>query len=317
MFFKNRYFALVALLLLTVEIHSANSVQLDLSNDVYSDLDENIISDLNLDVNDLAIKSSEPPRSDSYNKILNYVQQIQKQVNDEHASLTKIFNAQKSEQVNQKNRLSEAEKALDTLSKNIRDANWQYGNLTEAQRTREIERARVLKSIETQRAFIKQELDLVQSMSQEATKVRNYEQHQLIVREINDLKSAIVKETDELMSRYNALISNIETQSASGKKTLLQSEQKARDLNITYSTMLKNYQKLQADYNSFMVEYTKNVDRNSKSEIEYKKEILLLQAVYDMMSKIDPQQCLETKNNYSDLQKKYDDLNKQCTSTKK
>jgi chromosome segregation ATPase len=308
-----RHFALVALLLLSV--HSARSVQVGLTDDLYSDIDTDIDTDIDdtgsdLDVNDLSIQA--PPRSERYNRILNYIKQIQKQVNDEHASLTKMFNSQQSAQINQKNRLSQAEKALATLSKSIIQANWRYGNLTEAQRTRSTERARILKSIETQRSFIKQEMNLVSSMTEEASKVKSYKEHQLIVREITELKSAIVRETNQLIARYNALISNFDAQTVSGKKLLLQSERNSRDLNTTYATMLKNYRKLQADYNSFMVQYTKNADRNTRSQADFKKEIALLQSVYDIMSKLDPQVCLDTTNKYAQLKKSHSQLLKKC-----
>ena len=220
----------------------------------------------------------------SYDKILKYVDTMKQQVIIEQNEFIKVYNSQLTEHNEQKKRLQQSSLSLTNIKKEV-DASLKRLDLLNKEKNNKLnEKNNIKKSLIYQKSVIKEELNNIERMYKEADKVKHYSDYKDIIKEINDLKMAIAKESKDITNKYILLLSKLKntiTTKTNEIGTIMNTQKK---LNALYSNENNNHKRIIKSYEIFMNNYKKIIAKNKNIKKSFRTELQLLDDVYKFLT---------------------------------
>ena len=223
-------------------------------------------------------------KGQSYNKILKYVDTMKQQVIKEQNEFNKIYNSQLIEHNEQKKQLDQSSFSLTNIKKEV-DASLKRLDLLNKEKNNKLnEKSNIKKSLIYQKSVIKEELNNIERMYKEADKVKHYSDYKDIIKEINDLKFAIAKESKDITNKYKLLLSKLKNTITTKANEIGMTLNTQKKLNALYSNENNNHKRIIKSYEIFMNNYKKLIAKNKNIKKSFREELQLLDDVYKFLT---------------------------------
>ena len=223
-------------------------------------------------------------KGQSYNKILKYVDTMKQQVIKEQNEFNKIYNSQLTEHNEQKKQLQQSSLSLTNIKKEV-DASLKRLDLLNKEKNNKLnEKNNIKKSLIYQKSVIKEELNNIERMYKEADKVKHYSDYKDIIKEINDLKMAIAKESKDITNKYILLLSKLKNTITTKTNEIGMTLNTQKKLNALYSNENNNHKRIIKSYEIFMNNYKKIIAKNKNIKNSFREELQLLDDVYKFLT---------------------------------
>ena len=220
----------------------------------------------------------------SYDKILKYVDTMKQQVINEEDDFNKIYNSQRIEHDEQKKQLEQSSISLSNIKKEV-DASLKRLDLLNKEKDSKLdEKSNIKKSLIVQKNVIKEELDNIERMYKEADKVKHYSDYKDIIKEINDLKMVIAKESKDITIKYRLLLSKLKNTIDTKTDEISMTLKTQKRLDALYSNENDNHKHIIKSYEIFMNNYKKQISKNKDVKKSFEEELQLLNDVYKFLT---------------------------------
>ena len=230
------------------------------------------------------IKGIEGNKGQSYDKILKYVDTMKQQVINEENDFNKIYNSQRIEHDEQKKQLEQSSILLSNIKKEV-DASLKRLDLLNKEKDSKLdEKSNIKKSLIVQKNVIKEELDNIERMYKEADKVKHYSDYKDIIKEINDLKMVIAKESKDITIKYRLLLSKLKNTIDTKTDEISMTLKTQKRLDALYSNENDNHKHIIKSYEIFMNNYKKQISKNKDVKKSFEEELQLLNDVYKFLT---------------------------------
>jgi hypothetical protein len=237
---------------------------------------------------------NEVNRGQSYEKILKYVDTMKQQVINEQNDFNKIYNSQRIEHDEQKKQLEQSSISLSNIKKEV-DASLKRLDLLNKEKDSKLdEKSNIKKSLISQKNVIKEELDNIERMYKEADKVKHYPDYKDIIKEINDLKLVIAKESKDITIKYKLLLSKLKNTIATKTDEISITLKTQKRLDVLYSNENVNHQRIIKSYEIFMNNYKKLIAKNKDVKKSFDEELQLLDDVYKFLTSKNCKSIIQT-----------------------
>ena len=220
----------------------------------------------------------------SYDKILKYVDTMKEQIIKEQTDFNKIYNNQKAEHIEQKKQLEQSSLSLTNIKKEVDASLKRLDQLNKEKESKLNEKSNIKKSLIAQKSVIKEELDNIERMYKEADKVKHYSDYKDIIKEINDLKMVIAKESKDITIKYKILLSKLKNTIATKTDEIGITLKTQKRLDSLYSNENDNHKRIIKSYEIFMNNYKKLIAKNKHITKSFKEELELLNDVYKFLT---------------------------------
>lgn len=299
-----RTFLCTSLLLLIAS--SALSAPINFTNEdddslIDTDLDEYINNDdvINNKISNLDINAK--TRGNSYTKVLTFVKSLQDSIDKEHTDLTRIFNTETKEHTDRKKQLDNARLSVQDLQKSLQETKWKIGNLTNELNIKGNENSKVLNTIDYHNKLLKKELATVEKFYTESNKYKNYKEFPAIKQQIDELKNAVQKETNDIIDIYSKLSNKIGNDLITKNKELQIFTEQQKTFNTSLNTQTKSYNDLFNSFQKFVDNYNKSTKQYQEATTSYNEEKELLSQLAEFLQQTDTQKCLKISQDYNTL----------------
>ena len=155
-----------------------------------------------------------------------------------------------------------SEKSVTNIKKEV-DASLKRLDLLNKEKNNKLnEKNNIKKSLIYQKSVIKEELNNIERMYKEADKVKHYSDYKDIIKEINDLKFAIAKESKDITNKYKLLLSKLKNTITTKANEIGMTLNTQKKLNALYSNESDNHKRIIKSYEIFMNNYKKLIAKN-------------------------------------------------------
>jgi hypothetical protein len=262
------------------------------------------------------VESSTSSRKPNYDSLISLVNKLTSSVQNEHTEFLKLSGLEDKTSKDKKLEIDNKKLSITNLKKNLENANNKFTSLYKEKDLKLSEKSKIENSLKIQQKIIDRELASVQKFYNESTKFKTYQEYPSINKEIDDLRTSIAKESNEIQEKYRQLLKKTKSDLSDNDIKISATTEDVKNINKDLSDANKNYDKIQKSFEEFLTKYNKNVKDRKIINKNFKEELEMLNNVLKLLKNINPSQ-MKKAIKCSELQTKYDDLLKSLKSEQK
>jgi hypothetical protein len=262
----------------------------------------------------LVSSSSNSTRKPNYDNLISLVGKLESSVKNEHTEFLKLSGLEDKTSKDKQLEIDNKKLSITNLKKNLESANSKFTDFSKIRDLKLSEKTKIENSLKIQQQVIDGELASVQKFYNESTKFKTYQEFPSINKEIDDLRTSIAKESNEIQEKYRQLLKKTKTDITGNDIKISVAGEDVKNINKDLVDANKNYDQIQKSFEEFLVKYNKNVKDRTNINKNFKEELGMLNNVLNLLKNINPSQMKKALK-CSELQAKYDDLLKSLKTT--
>lgn len=234
----------------------------------------------------------------SYQRIASLISTIEADVKRDLATLNKKMASDERTATSYKNMVTSYTKSMESFKTHFNNAQTAYKKYDKEFNSRVNEDAALLRSLNKQRAFIREERRYIDHMEAESLDLKKYSpQYAIIRQEIRQMRVQVNKEIQDVENAYRRAKANVLAQrnSAGSKRSSEQSKK------TNYQSMVRRYETLSQTYSNLLAKLSVQKSGNLQLKKELQDQMDLLQEIRIILATFKPGQ--DTDNKY---QQKYE-----------
>lgn len=234
----------------------------------------------------------------SYQKIASLISTIEADVKRDLATLNNKMATDERTATSYKNMVTSYTKSMESFKSHFNNAQAAYLKYDKEYNSKVNEDAALLRSLNKQRAFIREERRYIDHMEAESLDLKKYSpQYAIIQTEIRQMRVQVNKEIQDVENAYNRAKSNILSQrNSAGSKRSSEHSKKTN-----YQSMVRRYETLSRTYSNLLAKLSVQKSGNLQLKKELQDQMDLLQEIRIILATFKPGQ--DTDNKY---QQKYE-----------
>ena len=246
-------------------------------------------------------------RKPNYDSLLSLVDKLESSVQNEHKEFLKLSGLEDNTSKDKKLEIDNKKLSITNLKKNLKSANSKFTDLSKVKDLKLSEKSKIENSLKIQQQVIDGELANVQKFYNESTKFKTYQEYPSINKEIDDLKTSIAKESNDIQEKYRQLLKKTQTDLSGNDIKISAAKEDVKNINKDLVDANKNYDQIQKSFEEFLAKYNKNVKNRKNINKNFKEELEMLNNILKLLKNANPSQMKKALK-CSELQTKYDDL---------
>jgi len=246
-------------------------------------------------------------RKPNYDSLLSLVDKLESSVQNEHKEFLKLSGLEDKTSKDKKLEIDNKKLSITNLKKNLEGANNKFTSLYKEKDLKLSEKSKIENSLKIQQQVIDGELANVQKFYNESTKFKTYQEYPSINKEIDDLKTSIAKESNDIQEKYRQLLKKTQTDLSGNDIKISAAKEDVKNINKDLVDANKNYDQIQKSFEEFLAKYNKNVKDRKNINKNFKEELEMLNNILKLLKNANPSQMKKALK-CSELQTKYDDL---------
>ena len=246
-------------------------------------------------------------RKPNYDSLLSLVDKLESSVQNEHKEFLKLSGLEDNTSKDKKLEIDNKKLSITNLKKNLKGANSKFTDLSKVKDLKLSEKSKIENSLKIQQQVIDGELANVQKFYNESTKFKTYQEYPSINKEIDDLKTSIAKESNDIQEKYRQLLKKTQTDLSGTDIKISAAKEDVKNINKDLVDSNKNYDQIQKSFEEFLAKYNKNVKDRKNINKNFKEELEMLNNILKLLKNANPSQMKKALK-CSELQTKYDDL---------
>jgi hypothetical protein len=251
--------------------------------------------------------SSSSSRKPNYDSLLSLVDKLASSVKNEHAEFLKLSGLEDKTSKDKQLEIDNKKLSITNLKKNLEGANSKFTDLSKVKELKLSEKTKIEYSLKIQQKVIDRELASVQKFYNESTKFKTYQEYPSINKEIDDLRTSIAKESNEIQEKYRQLLKKTQTDLTGNEIKISVAKEDVKNINKDLVDANKNYDQIQKSFEEFLAKYNKNRKDRTTINKNFQEELGMLNNVLKLLKNTNPSQMKKALK-CSELQAKYDDL---------
>ncbi len=271
-----------------------------------------IVNSVSIDLGE----SSSSSRKPNYDNLLSLVDKLASSVKNEHTEFLKMSRLEDKTSKDKQLEIEKKKLSITNLKENLESANSKFTDLFKLKDLKLSEKNKIKNSLKIQQKVINEELASVQKFYNESNKFKTYNEYSSINKEIDDLRTSISKEANDIQEKYRKLLKKTKSDIANNNIKIFVAGEDVKNYNKDLIDANKNYDKIQKSFEEFLAKYNKNRKNRKNINKNFKEELKMLNNVLNLLKNINPSQ-LEKELNCSKLQLKYDKLLKVASAKSK
>ncbi len=221
----------------------------------------------------------------SYKKISALISTIESDVKRDMATLSKKMSTDEKTASVYKSRVSSYTKSMDSFKRHFNDAQAAYLKFDREFRNKGNENAALLRSLNKQRAFIREERRYINHMEAESLDLKKYSPQYAVIRtEIRQMRVQVNKEIQDVEDAYFRAKKKILAQRNVAKTKRTSAESKK----TSYQSMVTRYETLSNTYSELLSKLSVQKSGNLQLRKELQDQIDLLQEIRVILATFKP-----------------------------